>query len=74
MRSKMLLLWAGSGVGTRTLRCVMPPGLLADLCACRASGLSCRPARVALLVLEPVVNDLAEPYADRPGYREEWRP
>ncbi|WP_420031997.1 DUF6221 family protein [Streptomyces sp. cg28] len=32
------------------------------------------PARMALLVMEPVAKDLAAAYADRPGYREEWRP
>ncbi len=32
------------------------------------------PAKVALVVLEPVLKSLATVYADRPGYREEWRP
>ncbi|WP_338704296.1 DUF6221 family protein (plasmid) [Streptomyces sp. Q6] len=32
------------------------------------------PAKMALVVLKPVVVALAMPYADRPGYREEWRP
>ncbi|MFE6893956.1 DUF6221 family protein [Streptomyces sp. NPDC057694] len=32
------------------------------------------PARTALLVVEPIAKDLAAVYADRPGYREEWRP
>lgn len=32
------------------------------------------PARMALVVMEPVLRSLASAYADRPGYREEWRP
>ncbi|MBW5420296.1 hypothetical protein GKQ77_01755 [Streptomyces sp. BG9H] len=31
------------------------------------------PAKVALVVMEPVLKSLASAYADRPGYREEWR-
>ncbi|MEU6841223.1 DUF6221 family protein [Streptomyces sp. NPDC046716] len=33
-----------------------------------------RPARVTLLAVEPIAKELATVYADRPGYREEWRP
>jgi hypothetical protein len=30
--------------------------------------------RPIVTVLEPVLRDLALPYADHPDYREEWRP
>jgi hypothetical protein len=33
-----------------------------------------RAARVEQGALEDVMRLLAMPYADRPGYREEWRP
>lgn len=31
------------------------------------------PARMSLVVLEPIVKELAIVYEGRPGYREEWR-
>ncbi|WP_353940819.1 DUF6221 family protein [Streptomyces sp. HUAS MG91] len=39
-----------------------------------ADPLVSRPARMVLLVVEPIARDLAAVYTDRPGYREEWRP
>lgn len=32
------------------------------------------PAKMSLVILKPVLRHLAGVYADRPGYREEWRP
>ncbi|MFF3554204.1 DUF6221 family protein [Streptomyces tsukubensis] len=42
--------------------------------AASPDSLVSRPATMALLVLEPVLQQLATPYADHEDYREQWRP